>query len=72
MVKDEIATVEKAAKEGCIAFIKCLRENFVPENKKAVFSDEALADTSKLDNLLSMRLSLIFHPNKQINKPRQS
>ena len=70
MVLADITNVKEEAKKGCKVFLQYINTNYTPTERKLTLTEEMLTE-DKLKRLMSTRFALIYHPDKNVNEPRQ-
>lgn len=69
MIKDDLAKISAEKKKDCATFLKFINENYMPGGKKFTLTDEQLK-SDKIKSSLK-KFFIKFHPDKQVNEPRQ-
>ena len=70
MIKEDLKKIQEEAKKDCRNFLKYCNEHYAPAAKKIDITDEMLSD-DKLKRTITMKFKVIFHPDKNVNEPRQ-
>ena len=56
--------------KGPAAFLKFVNTEYTPADKKIELSEEMLTE-SNLKRTMTMKFSIIFHPDKQVNEEKK-
>ena len=70
MIKEDLEKIKAESQKGCKTFLKFANDQYAPATKKLTLKEEDLSD-DKLRKLMTTKFALIFHPDKNINEPRQ-
>ena len=71
MIAEDLAKVKaEVAKGDCAGFLKFLNEHYTPAARKLTLTDDMLTE-DKLKRLITVKFSIIYHPDKNRNEPRQ-
>ena len=70
LIKEDLKKVQEEAKKDCKSFLRYCNEHYAPAAKKIAITDEMLTD-DKLKRTITTKFSIIFHPDKNVNEPRQ-
>lgn len=70
MIKEDLQKVKLEAQKGCKSFLKMINELYAPATRKIDLTDELLSE-DKLKRTITTKFSKVFHPDKNVNEPRQ-
>ena len=70
LIKKDLKKIRKEFKKGAKSFVTFCNEHYVPAEKKVPITDEMLSE-DKLKRTITTKFAIIFHPDKNVNEPRQ-
>lgn len=69
-MKADLEKVRAEAKKDCVTFLKFINEKYSPVAKKLTITDDMVTE-DKLKRLMKTKFSPVFHPDKNVNEPRE-
>lgn len=69
-VKADLDKVRAEGKKDCVTFLKFINEKYTPEAKRLTLTDDMVTE-DKLKRLMKVKFSPVYHPDKNVNEPRE-
>lgn len=71
MIKEDLRKIkEEQNKHDCKGFLRFINDTYAPADRKIELTDEMLS-ADKIKRTMTIKFSKIFHPDKNVNEPRQ-
>ena len=70
MIKEDLQKIKVQVDKGIKPFLKFVNEHYTPASKKIELTEEMLA-FENLKKTITIKFTRVFHPDKNVNEPRQ-